>query len=230
MTYGFYRRISVSVTALNLAKQLSQVLDRDATFDIGSLSHEADGDETDGLSPDRERIDTFVVDGRSQDLLLERVTLHSGIKVWLFSPESVRLVPKLVLSTGNSIIEKHLPPPLVNWTLMDTALWRWIALLLLALILAAVSRWLSRLAIFLVDKALARLSPGVSGGMLKSLIAPLQLLFPVVVFRTGLASIGPSPLLRLALERALTGLLFLGFAWLCARIVGSYSSVVCTAS
>jgi MscS family membrane protein len=202
-----------------LAKQLSQVLDRDATFDIGSLSHEPDGDEKDELPPDRERIDTFVVDGRSESLLLERITLQSGLKVWLFSPDSVRLVPKLVLLTGGSVIEKHLPPPLVNWTLMDTALWRWIALLLLALLLAAVSRWLSRLAVFLVDKALARLSPGVSAGTLKSLIAPLQLLFPVVVFRAALASIGPSPLLRLALERALTGLLFLGFAWLSARIV-----------
>ncbi len=207
-----------------LARQLSQILDRDARFDIASLSREADGDQKDELPPDRELVDTFVVNRRSEQLQLERVTLHSGVKVWIFSPESVQLIPRLVLQTSNSLIEQHLPPPLVNWTLMDTALWRWIALLLLAVVLAAASRWLSRFVVFIADMIMARFAPGVSGGLLKSLIAPLQLLFPVIVFQAALAPIGPSPLLRLALERGLAGLLFLGFAWLCARIIDVFTA------
>src|SRR6201999_2516513 len=40
-----------------LARQLQEVLDRDARFDVGSLSHDPEGDLTDGLPGDRELID-----------------------------------------------------------------------------------------------------------------------------------------------------------------------------
>ena len=114
-----------------LAKQLSQILDRDADFDIASLSRGPEGDENDGLARDRELVDTFVVNGTSEPLELERITLRSGdAKVWVFSEKSVALIPKLAVLSSNSPIEKHLPPILVNWTLIQTPLWRWIALLL----------------------------------------------------------------------------------------------------
>ena len=207
-----------------LAKQLSQILDRDADFDIASLSRGPEGDENDGLARDRELVDTFVVNGTSEPLELERITLRSGdAKVWVFSEKSVALIPKLAVLSSNSPIEKHLPPILVNWTLIQTPLWRWIALLLVAIFLAAVSRWLSRLVVYLADQVLGRVAPHVDGGLLKSLIAPLQLLFPVLVFRAAIAPIGPSPLLRLDLERLLVFLLFLGIAWLCAGIVDVFT-------
>ncbi len=204
---------------VELARQLAQILDRDAGFDIGSLSRKPEGDENDGLAPDRELVDTFVVNGKSEPLELERVTLRSGAKVWVFSEKSVALIPKLVVLSSSSPIEKHLPPILVNWTLVQTPLWRWIALLLAALFLAAVSRWLARLAVYLVDHLLGRVAPHLNGDVLKSLIGPLQLLFPVLLFRAAIAPIGASPLLRLELDRALVFLLFLGIAWLCARVV-----------
>lgn len=206
-----------------LSGQLAQVLDRDVDFDIGSLSRSPEGDEQDSLPADQELVDTFVVDGKSEPLVLERVTLRSGAKVWLFSENSLALIPKLSVLTSNSPIEKHLPPVLVNWTLIQTPLWRWIALLLVAILLAALSRWLSRLAVYLADQLLARVAPKMDSSLLKALITPLQLLFPVVVFRAAIEPIGPSPVLRLDLDRALIVLLFLGIAWLCARIVDVFT-------
>jgi len=194
-----------------LSGQLAQVLDRDVDFDIGSLSRSPEGDEQDSLPADLELVDTFMVDGKSEPLELERVTLKSGGKVWLFSEKSLALIPKLAVLTSTSPIEKHLPPVLVNWTLIQTPLWRWI------------SRWLSRLAVYLLDQLLARVAPKMDGSVLKSLIAPLQFLFPVIVFRAAIEPIGPSPLLRLDLDRALVVLLFLGIAWLCARIVDVFT-------
>lgn len=203
-----------------LAKQLAQVLDRDSKFDIGALSQDPEGDQKDALPPDRELVDTFVIDGQTRQVELQRIKLTSGTMVWLFSADSLPWIPKIVVATSNSVIEQHLPPVLVNFTLVDTPLWRWIALLTVAILLAIVSRWLSRFAVFLIDKVLARIAPQVAAtGHVKSLIAPLQLLFPVVVFQAVLASMGVSPVLRLILERCVTALLFLGFAWLCARVV-----------
>ena len=208
----------------DLVGQLAQVLDRDVDFDIGSLSRSPGGDEQDNLSPDLEIVDTFTVDGKSEPLELERVTLRSGARVWLFSQKSLALIPKLAVLSSSSPIEQHLPPVLVNWTLVQTPLWRWIAMLLLLIFLTAVSRWLSRLAVYLADQVLARVAPNMDSTLLKSLIAPLQLLFPVVVFRALLTPIGPSPVLRLDLDRALVVLLFFGIAWLCARIVDVFSA------
>src|SRR5580704_187072 len=58
-----------------LAQQLENVLDRDARFDVASLSREPEGDANDGLARDREIVDTFAVDGKQQQLLLERAAL-----------------------------------------------------------------------------------------------------------------------------------------------------------
>jgi hypothetical protein len=174
-----------------LARQLSRILDRDARFDIGALSHDANGDEKDGLPPNVVVVDTFAPPGQSLQLQLQRVTLRPGLKVWLFSSQSIELVPKLAVLTSDSPIEKHMPPELVNWTFLDTSLWRLLALLLVVIVLTAASRWLSRLAVFLADRVVNRLVPGLDGRALKSFVGPFQLLFPVAVLRTMLVPIGP---------------------------------------
>ena len=62
-------------------------------FDVASLSTKPDGEGAGGLAPDLELVDTFNVDGRPQQLLLERAKLRSGQQVWLFSPESIGIIP-----------------------------------------------------------------------------------------------------------------------------------------
>src|SRR5579864_4382801 len=47
-----------------LARQLEDLLD-DTPFDITMLSRDPQGDQSDGLSADRERLDTFQVDGQT---------------------------------------------------------------------------------------------------------------------------------------------------------------------
>ena len=212
----------------DLAKQLATVLDRDPRFDIGAMSHEPGGDDKDDLPPGQELVDTFTVDGQPRQLLLDRVTLRSGVQVWLFSASSIQWIPKLVVATSDSAIAKHLPPVLVTWTLLDTPVWRWIALLMLVLVLTVLSRWLSRFAVFLTDKALARFAPNIASGGLKLLIPPLQLLFPVAVFQAVLVSMGFSALPRLVLQRGAAALLLLGFAWLCTRILDLFAARVRT--
>jgi hypothetical protein len=105
-----------------LAQQLEQILDRDARFDVAALSRNPEGDREDGLVMDRERVDSFTVSGKTLELQLERVTLRSKLSVWLFSSDTVALLPQLALVLNGSPIEKHLPVLLVNWKLMDTPL------------------------------------------------------------------------------------------------------------
>ncbi len=73
-----------------LARQLETILDRDTQFDVGNLSRNPEGDTADNLAPNRDRIDTFHLNDQTLELDLERVTLHSGFPVWLFSSDSVQ--------------------------------------------------------------------------------------------------------------------------------------------
>ena len=202
-----------------LARQLAEVLDRDTRFDVASLSRQPDGDTNDALPPDRELVDSFDLGGQSVQLRLEHTMLRSGLRVWLFAPESNDLIPKLAAAASDSPIEKHLPPLLVNWKLMDTSLWRWITMALLAVVLGVLSRWITRLTLLATDTIVKRVARHVDRATLRSFTTPLQFLLPVTLFRAMLPALGLSALLRLAVERLLVLLLFFGIAWLCVRIV-----------
>ncbi len=194
-----------------LAQQLALVLDRDVQFDVGALSNNPAGD--------TEHVDSFKANGRSVELKMERVTFHSGLAVWLFSPDSVKLIPELAASTSDSPIERHLPPQLVNWRLVDTSLWRWIALALLAVILASLSKLLSRAALWLAELMAKRVAPHANQMALEVFGGPLRLLISVAGFRAGIDWLGPSALLRLYLDRVLALLFFTGIFWFCSGIV-----------
>src|SRR5258708_16360021 len=115
-----------------LARDLATILERDAQFDVAALSREPEGSKPKGLPPDRDRLVSLNADGKVFELQLERVNLRQAdVFVWLVAPEGVSQIPKLVQLTSESPVERLLPPPLVRIKLVDTALWRWIALVLL---------------------------------------------------------------------------------------------------
>jgi MscS family membrane protein len=202
-----------------LARQLERILDGDTQFDVGNLSRNPEGDLEDNLPPDLDRLDTFHVNGQTLELDLERVKLHSGLSVWLFSPESVARIPLIAQQTNTSVIERHLPLPLVNWELVGTPLWRWIGMALLAFALAMFSEWLSRLVLWLTRQVVKRVAPNSNLTLLETFLGPLRLLLSVSLFRAGMEWFDPSALLRLYMGRVLALLFFWGIFWLCAVII-----------
>ncbi len=155
-----------------MAQQLDQLLDRDPAFDVAALSRNPEGGHEDGLPPDRERVTSFKVGSQTFELQMERITLRSGLAVWLFSADSVKLIPKLARVTSDHPVEKYLPEPLVSSTLLDTPLWRWIALALLALAVAAMARVFSRIGLALAERAARRFGPKAAHGVMDFLWPP----------------------------------------------------------
>jgi MscS family membrane protein len=202
-----------------LAQQLEKILDRDVDFDVASLSGQADGNRADGSPPNREKVASFRLDGKQEELDLEHVTLRSGMAVWLFAADNISLIPKLATMASDSPIERHLPPVLVNWKLLGTAIWRWIALILLAAILGPLSRLVTRPIVALAEFAARRLMPRANLAALEVLVGPLRLLLSIAVFRAGVEWIGLSALFRLYLERIVTLVFFVALAWLAMGIV-----------
>ncbi|MGA2149031.1 MAG: mechanosensitive ion channel family protein [Bryobacteraceae bacterium] len=213
------RALPAAERALNgptLARQLEQLLDRNTEFDAGAISRNPEGDTGAG---GREPVAAFMDEGRAYQVDLERVQLRLNYPVWQFSSSSVGLIPQLYKLVGESAFERRLPEPLVSWTLLETAVWRWLALILLATLLTALSSLLSRGLLRLVHPILRRASAHVHPEILETLAAPLRLLVVVAGFRAGMEFIGPSALLRLYLGRVLTFLFSIGVAWAAMRLV-----------
>jgi hypothetical protein len=66
----------------------------------------------------------------------ERVELKPGLKVWLVSAPSLAMIPTAYKIVAETPFEKNLPQQLVTFEILDTPVWRWIALLT-----AAVALW-----------------------------------------------------------------------------------------
>ncbi|HEV8040488.1 MAG TPA: mechanosensitive ion channel family protein [Bryobacteraceae bacterium] len=198
----------------DLARQLGQILNRDSQFDVAELSRDPGDEHT-----DRERVDSFAVNGQNVDLELQRVTLRNKLSIWVFSSGSVERIPRLAQITSDSPVEKYLPQALVAWTFLDTSLWRWIALVMLGVLVAGLAKLLCPLALRMVRPVLKRIWRQADWSELDGFVAPVQLLLAAAVFRIGMEWIDPSALVRPLLERGLSLLFFLGFAWLFMRTV-----------
>jgi MscS family membrane protein len=202
-----------------LAQQLEQILDRDTRFDVGDLTNDPRGTTGSGQMTNRERVDSFTDGGHMVDIELERVKLRSGVWVWVFSQDTIERIPRLLRITSESPIEKHLPDPLVTWTMAGMPLWQWTAFALVALG-ASVLAWLvGSLALRWTQPLLRRVAPRLNMSSLMPFLGPIRLLAAAGLFRLGMEWIGPSPKARLFLGHLLALLFFLGVFWIFQGLV-----------
>lgn len=199
-----------------LARQLEQLLNSNKEFEADTVSQNPAGRPGTGQG---EIVANFLDEGRTEHLELERVPLRPDLTVWQFSSASVRIIPRLFPLIGQSALEQRLPAPLVRWTFLDTALWRWLSLALLMILLAAASSFLLRAALFLAHPILRRLSAYLHTEVLEALASPLRLLVSVVGFRAGMEIIEPSALLRFYLARVMAFLLAIAVSWAAMRVI-----------
>ncbi|MBV9761106.1 MAG: mechanosensitive ion channel family protein [Acidobacteriaceae bacterium] len=207
------------------AKELCSLLDRNPQFEVDQLSDSPQGNQQDLLAPDVDSLATFQLKGQAIALQMQHETLQ-GRRVWLVSADSVARIPQLNALAGESAFEKKLPEWLVRITLVETPLWTWIALVLLALLLSLVSRLLSRAAIAIVTPIVKRYAKSMQAYRLEAFTEPLRLLLSVAVFRTCLEFLAVSALLRTYLLNLIALLVVLGVTSLAMRIVDVISDRV----
>lgn len=195
-------------TGPDLARQLEDLLD-DTSFDIATLSRDPEGDMSDSLAADLEELATFKVEGQTLNLQLERVKLKPGLQVWMVSAPSVAMIPAAHRVVAETPFEKKLPQSLIAFEILDTPVWRWIALLLMALALWFASRFLSWLVVAIARPIVA----------MPRFRMPLRLGLATAGFREALELAPPSALPRLFLNRAVTLVFFLSLAWGAAMVV-----------
>lgn len=198
--------------APQLAKDLESLLNSATSFDVLQLSQNPDGNLGDDPNPDIEHVTTITANGRPFTLELERNHPASGPAIWLFSAETTAEIPKLVpVPTTESKIEARLPRFFVSTLLLDSPLWKWIALLLLAVVLFAIVR----LCVHLFNRAVRSLHFGRTGMLawISAIVDPFLVLLGVIAFRLLEEFVAPAALSRLFIGRALLLVVVASFAW-----------------
>ena len=206
-----------------LARELADILDRDADFEVDLLSDSAQGNLNDGLAPDLELLVQLNAGEESPPLLLQRIQ-QEGMEVWVVSSDSVLRIADVDAMEAASEIGKKMPAVLVKHKILDTPLWIWIALSALTLLLFVLSRLLSRLFLAIFTPLADRFAKSLRNYRLESLTDPLRLLISLVVFRAAMEIVTPSALLRDYLLKSLAFLATLGIAALAMRIIDIASS------
>src|SRR5690348_515016 len=185
----------------DLAVQLEDLLD-DTTFDIATLSRDPEGDLSD-LSPNIDKLASFAVNGQTIVLQLEREEPRPGNRIWVVSASSVALIPKAHQAVAETPFEKKLPQVLVTFEILDTPVWRWIALTIAAVALWFIGGFLARALVRLL-KPMAH-AAGFGG--------PLRFALLAAGLRMAMEFASPATLSRTFIERGLGLILALTAAW-----------------
>lgn len=203
-----------------LAIKLKGVMDRAFSGSLRHISNQPDGAPQEGVSPDRQRIGVLSAGDLDADLDLVRVTDFGGVRIWLFSSETLAKVPDLYDRLQVHQIEAHLPSFLVQFEFLGMPIWQWFALLL-SIPLAA---GLGRLAIWILG-LLRKLYPRqpAQPAVWSALSPPLWLVLGTVIHIACERSLG-LPLLHRHYYQLLVGVaLIVGVNWLIWRILQQLS-------
>jgi MscS family membrane protein len=202
-----------------LAKKLEAILNSDPRFSVLRLSRNPEGDLS-SPNPNREPAATITQNGQALTLELERVTLQDrGQQVWLFSQDTVSALPKIEVSAVAPAMQRYLPPFLVSQEILQTPLWKWLALILIALLMISLSRLLDWLLVLLMRLPEQRIKRRWKAPWLEALIRPMRVILWLAVLRIGIGVVDPSAIARLYIGRGMELVFVWSVAWCVIRLV-----------
>ena len=212
------------VAAEELAQQLQIVLDRGLKVDIDRISRKPEGDPEDEARTSRERIGIIDTGTGKLEILLERQDRRGQIPIWLFSSETLLLIPAAAEEMSTFNPEKYIPRTLVDTKILSLSLYRWIAVIIglaLALVLGAL---VTRAILPLLRPLLRRMTGEEDDRTLRSIKAPLRLILVSVAFRL-FSAFSVSLVMRQFWTRVAITIGIIGLAWLVIKFSDGMSEL-----
>lgn len=212
---------------IKLSRELEAALNSDSHFDVLRISDKPEGSLSDDPNPQIEHVTTITLDTRKIAIDLEQVT-NSGSAVWLFSPATVAAIPTLAAITAStsSSIGQRLPHLLVATTLLETPLWKWIALLALAVLILFLLRLTGQFLVYLVEKSAPQFATSYRWRWVEAIVSPGLVFLSTIAFALGEQFIDPSALSRLYIGRALLLVVVFSFSWCLINLIDLFLSRV----
>jgi len=209
-----------------VARQLQIILSRTLWVDVDVLSQEHAGRSNDGLPPYRDRLGTINKKAGKVDILLQSVPREDGVTIWKIAGVTVAQVPDLYNEFGYGGLEHFLPKIFFELQFLDIALWQWIGLLVLVLLAAVVSWFLTVFVVRLLGTVVAFTKTTIDDKMRVEAAGPIRLAIAVLLFRTGLVPLGLGVKATEFISSLLSALFIVAVTWLLLRVTNVLSSVV----
>src|SRR5512137_1862044 len=127
--------------AEQLARELNYVLNEGMSTVTTALSIKPEGNLQDNLPDNRELVGTVKTKRGEYKILLERVHKENNPPIWLFSSETLKLVPQIYEDIDIPWLERRLPAAMTETRIAGHPLYRWI-IPLVVLPLAIFLGWL----------------------------------------------------------------------------------------
>ncbi len=173
-----------AVQGPRLARQLWFVLEREAKTDLSTLSISPLGDLTDGLPPNREKLERFEWPGGYADISLERVPDPGGLEVWKVSSRSVEGIPKIYekfrLPLGDRLFSESTVDRLVKTRILGFSGVTWLGLAF-SLCLWGISTFV---ALRLAGWIIGRMRRGLTHRLASTVYMPVIVLIATGIVRT----------------------------------------------
>jgi MscS family membrane protein len=166
-----------------LAGQLKYLLDQGLSTSIDDLSRSPSGNTEDQLRLSRESIGTVKTPSGELKVMLDLVKHPGEPSVWLFSQETLSLVPSAYASIHHTDFEHFFPAWTTRVRILSVPLWRWGVILFSLLIIFGIASLLTRAVLWLLHNTFEeRLAVGVEASVL-SLKAPFFYLVVAIMER-----------------------------------------------
>jgi MscS family membrane protein len=207
-----------------LAAQLLAILNQRFSGPLDFVSREPEGRLDDGLPPDQERISSGLGSEDSFPILLVRLEDEHSRKLWYFSRATLESVPKVYDSLTFPVIEKKLPPYLVEHRLLSMPYWQWLAVVLFIPLAFAVARGVTKLLEVVLRYGRKVRHLPLTPVEPISRIGPLTFVIALLIHYALVSYIGTSLLYRIYYRRVIWIFLAIAFYWLLTRITRAISA------
>ncbi len=211
--------------AQELVQQLKYLLDQGLSTSIDDLSRSPNGNVEDQLRLSRDSVGIVKTPGGDLKVMLDQVERPGHPSIWLFSQETLHLVPAAYASLHPTDYEHYFPAWMARVRFLSVPVWRWMAILITLVIVFVAASFLTRAMIWLLTRNPGkRLSPRVKESIL-ALKRPIFFLTLAIISRVA----GGYALTALARHYwGMVGLVlgWVSAAWLLVRISDTFVNFV----
>jgi MscS family membrane protein len=211
----------------DLARKLKTVLDRKLLVDLESLSAAPEGNLNDGQPEGRDLVGVIETSEGPVKLYVERSRGEDDELEWRISRPTVDKVERLYDEFGHQPpFADRLPPFFFTWRVLDTALWQWLGLVLVAAG-SVFGAWILCALILPVARAIVRRIPGeVDDAIVELSAGPLRLTIAAVAARAALPRLWLPVGVQRFVAGVVTALLVVAATWFVVRMVAVVSRLI----
>ncbi len=216
-TASQFLQIAKGDDPVELATELSVVLDQGLPPNIDRLSDKPEGDLTDGLPPTKELAGIIQTKGGPLRVTLDHVR-HGNDSIWLFSPDTLKEIPAVYDEFNSTWLSSSIPHPLLRRGWLGVPLWQWLLLAVGVTLALFVAAGLRKIALPLLRHLFHSFLEEQDDWLLVRLMGPLRGLISLIVLEIAISFLH-LPLFARQLWRFLGGTVaIILVGWLFARV------------